>query len=119
MQKKDDKKQVSPVLSQFEETAVISDSAQVTPVLVYGKRHIKKEKLAEFKHAYQAHSKSAYEENPDIKAIFAFPDTKDPLAYWHTGIFYGSEVPVRLTITCLALLRQNPCGISMITRLKT
>ncbi|MFS1495936.1 hypothetical protein BCU32_019435 [Vibrio lentus] len=49
MQKKDDKKQVSPVLSQFEETAVISDSAQVTPVLVYGKRHIKKEKLAEFK----------------------------------------------------------------------
>ncbi|WP_060981781.1 hypothetical protein [Vibrio splendidus] len=83
MQKKDDNEQVSPVLSQFEETAVISDSAQVTPVLVYGKRHIKKDKLAEFKHAYQAHSKSAYEENPDIKAIFAFPDTEDPLAYWH------------------------------------
>lgn len=83
MQQKNDKEQASPVLSQFDETAVISGSSQVTPILVYGKRHIKKEKLSEFKHAYQAHSKSAYEENPDIKAIFAFPDTENPLAYWH------------------------------------
>ena len=83
MQKKDDNEQANPVLPLFEETAVLSGSAHVTPILVYGKRHIKKEKLAEFKQAYQTHSKSAYEENPDIKAIFAFPDTEDPLTYWH------------------------------------
>ena len=83
MQPKDNKEQVSRVSSQFEETAVIPGSAQITPILVYGKRRIKKEKLGEFKSAFQAFSKSAYEENPDIKAIFAFPDKEDPLAYWH------------------------------------
>lgn len=83
MQPKDNKEQVSRVSSQFEETAVIPGSAQITPILVYGKRRIKKEKLGEFNSAFQAFSKSAYEENPDIKAIFAFPDKEDPLAYWH------------------------------------
>lgn len=83
MQPKDNKEQVSSVSSRFEETAVIPGSAQITPILVYGKRRIKKEKLGEFKSAFQAFSKSAYEENPDIKAIFAFPDKEDPLAYWH------------------------------------
>ena len=67
MQKKDDNEQANPVLPLFEKTAVPSGSALVTPILLYGKRRIKKEKLAEFKQAYQTHSKSAYEENPDIK----------------------------------------------------
>ncbi len=44
---------------------------------------LKKKNLSNLKRHTQAFSKSAYEENPDIKAIFAFPDTDDPLAYWH------------------------------------
>ncbi|ABU74833.1 hypothetical protein [Vibrio campbellii] len=83
MKSKDDIELASSIASQCEEIAVIPGSAQITPIIIYGKRHIKKEKLVEFNSAYQVFSKSTYKENPDIKAIFAFPDIEDPFAYRH------------------------------------
>ncbi|AUW06699.1 hypothetical protein [Vibrio campbellii] len=58
-------------------------ATETTPVIIYGKRRIKDGMLEEFKILYQAFSKSVYESNPDVKAIFAFPDKEDPLVYWH------------------------------------
>ncbi|EDP59700.1 hypothetical protein [Vibrio sp. AND4] len=83
MKPKDKKEQANPIASRCEERAVIHGSANITPAVIYGKRHINREKLVEFKSAYQVFSKLTYKENPDIKAIFAFPDTEDPFAYWH------------------------------------
>ncbi|MGR5308140.1 hypothetical protein [Vibrio mediterranei] len=60
-----------------------SGAAETTPVIIYGKRRIKDGMLGEFKLQYQAFSKSVYESNPDVKAIFAFPDKEEPLVYWH------------------------------------
>ncbi|PSW82533.1 hypothetical protein [Photobacterium angustum] len=58
-------------------------ATETTPVIIYGKRRIKDDMLEEFKSQYQVFSKSVYESNPDVKAIFAFPDKEDPLVYWH------------------------------------
>ena len=53
----------------------------MSPIVIYGQRRIKAERLSVFKKAYQSFSESAYTNNPDIKAIFAFPDKEDPLVY--------------------------------------
>ena len=60
-----------------------TEATETTPVIIYGKRRIKDGMLEEFKIQYQAFSKSVYESNPDVKAIFAFPDKEEPLVYWH------------------------------------
>lgn len=65
------------------EAKAFEGATETTPVIIYGKRRIKSDMLEEFKIQYQEFSKSIYEANPDIKAIFAFPDKEDPFVYWH------------------------------------
>lgn len=55
----------------------------ISPVVICGQRRIKAERLSAFKKSYQSFSESTYTKNPDLKAIFAFPDKEDPLVYWH------------------------------------
>jgi hypothetical protein len=85
MEHKADTQKVNSTSAQFDETddTSTSTSTETSPILIYGKRRIKKAKIDEFKKCYQAFSKSIYEQNQAIKAMFAFPDNQDPFVYWH------------------------------------
>ena len=52
------------------------------PIITYGKRRIRSEMIEQYRKRYQAFAQSVYDLNPEIKAIFSFPDKKDPSVYW-------------------------------------
>jgi quinol monooxygenase YgiN len=58
-------------------------SSETIPIIIHGSRRIKESMEQKFKECYEAYAKSAYEENPGIKVVFAFPDPGDPLVYYH------------------------------------
>jgi len=58
-------------------------AAKCIPLLTYSRRRIKSSCLEDFKVAYDAFAKSLFSSHPGVKAIFAFPEPDDALAYWH------------------------------------
>ena len=66
-----------------EEGAEMAAAAKCIPLLTYSRRRIKPSCLEDFKVAYDAFAKSLFSSHPGVKAIFAFPEPDDALAYWH------------------------------------
>ncbi|MEW6995393.1 hypothetical protein AADZ84_14120 [Colwelliaceae bacterium MEBiC 14330] len=52
------------------------------PIILYGKRHIRPDMIEQYKRTYQDFAQSVYGSNSEIKAVFSFPDKKEPSAYW-------------------------------------
>jgi len=52
-------------------------------MLIHGPRRIKEGMVDQFKESYGAFARSLYDNDPNVKAVFAFPDKVDPLVYWH------------------------------------
>jgi quinol monooxygenase YgiN len=64
-------------------------ASETLPVIIYGKRRIREGMEEKFKADYAAFAESVYEENPHVKAIFAFPDHSDPLVSFQ--VFWSKE----------------------------
>lgn len=64
-------------------TAAPAGASETIPMILYGKRRVRAAKLEHFKKSWAASATTAFENNPSVKAVFAFPDPADPLAYWH------------------------------------
>ena len=63
--------------------SVAAEAAKCIPLLTYSRRRIKSGKLEEFKAGYDAMAKAVFARTPGVKAIFAFAEPDDELAYWH------------------------------------
>ena len=63
--------------------SVAAEAAKCIPLLTYSRRRIKPGKLEEFKAGYDAMAKAVFARTPGVKAIFAFAEPDDELAYWH------------------------------------
>ena len=57
-------------------------AAVAPPLLLHGRRRIKKGMIAKFRANFDAYSKAAFA-IPGIKAVFAFADREEPSAFWH------------------------------------
>jgi hypothetical protein len=58
-------------------------AAQCIPLLTYSRRSIRPDSLEEFKVKYDVFAKATFASTPGVKALFAFPEPGDELAYWH------------------------------------
>ena len=62
-------------------------STESVPLIFYGQRRVQEGKLDEFKERFCEHSEAICALNPGARAVFAFPDPADPLAFWHLSYF--------------------------------
>ena len=58
-------------------------ATQCIPLLTYSRRLIKAGHLEAFKSSYESFAQVVFARTHGVKAIFAFPEPDDELAYWH------------------------------------
>merc|ERR1712216_736451 len=63
--------------------SVAEASRRCIPLLTYSRRRIKPGRLEEFRSSYDAFAHAVFARTAGVKAIFAFPEPDDELAYWH------------------------------------
>lgn len=62
------------------------------PMIIHGSRRVKQDMVAAFKEHYRTFASSEFTRDQNIKAIFAFPDTGDPLLYYH--MFWSRDAAI-------------------------
>ena len=72
------------------DSSVAQAAARCIPLLTFSRRRIKPDRLEAFKSVYEVFAQAVFDRTAGVKAIFAFPEPDDELAYWH--VFWSRDV---------------------------
>ncbi|UJF17361.1 hypothetical protein L0B53_00860 [Vibrio sp. SS-MA-C1-2] len=98
------------------------NSRSMIPVILYGQRRIKTDKLDDYKIAFQNYSETLYQSTPNIKAIFSFVDKIEPDLYWQViwirdnssfTTIYQQLLACEALLNCYSSTESNPDQFSV------